>query len=891
MATENNAVCFEDTQKNVDIFFDSQPEMSFIEELKKPIHIKKDAHFGTRNIEEGEINFCGMYLDNTFPDEKGILSTAFEDFNKFLEVYEIAGTSHKIRIIKTETSCFEEYTISINEDICISANDTEGIRRALVCLEDLIIEAEGPFLKKTDITKRPAIKSRITRGFFSPTNRPPHNIDELCNDVDYYPDEYLNRLAHDGNNGIWIYTRFCDLIPSDIIPEYGEGSEKRIAKLKKVVAKCARYGIKVYVFAVEPAGLTPDMREKYPDIPGSMGYDRPAFCTRSEKGREYCIESVERLFTMVPDLGGYMNITAGERVTNCASAGNVHQCPRCSKFSRGETLAYTVDLIQEGMRRAGSKGEFISWTYGQREWNFDDIREYVEKAPCETKLMQNFEDYGFFKQLGKERFAMDYWLSYPGPTYLFDETAKAANKYNKHLYAKMQVCCSHELATMPYIPVPGLVFEKYKGARKWNVEGILQCWYFGNYPSVMSKAAGILSFMEDFTDKRAFLLKLAGTLYGKSNASKIADAWELFEEGYKNYPLNIMFSYYGPMHDGIAWELQLKPKNLPLPRTWLLPDKPNGDRIGDCLRQGHTPEEILELSKRICDKWRKGLNILPQGVTGEMETLSRGLGLLFESGANIIEFYVLREKLGYGAGNPEEILGKMKSIVKKEMENTKQMIPLCENDNRLGYHSEAEGFKFFPNKLKYRIEKLKELMATEFPEVQARIECGRAPLEYYSPEGKRFYEISEDESSATVETIGTMGSFKSYHDKDNVYLKIRCPKDSEIMFCFENRLMVPECEILINKERKPYLPIDIRLYAPLYDEKLKKEFDKYVITHNGDEVTIAVNKEKCNIPKQGIPFKLCVKIDRVSWKHENEPTYTLGKHLYSPEEFGWVILK
>ena len=34
-------------------------------------------------------------------------------------------------------------------------------------------------------------------------------------------------------------------------------------------------------------------------------------------------------------------------------------------------------------------------------------------------LMQNFDDRGYEKQLGRERQAMDYWLSYPGPAYLF----------------------------------------------------------------------------------------------------------------------------------------------------------------------------------------------------------------------------------------------------------------------------------------------------------------------------------------------------------------------------------------------------------------------------------------------------------------------------------------
>ena len=45
----------------------------------------------------------------------------------------------------------------------------------------------------------------------------------MSDDIDYYPEEYLNRLMHDGANGIWIYTRFSDLLPSSIIKEYGKG--------------------------------------------------------------------------------------------------------------------------------------------------------------------------------------------------------------------------------------------------------------------------------------------------------------------------------------------------------------------------------------------------------------------------------------------------------------------------------------------------------------------------------------------------------------------------------------------------------------------------------------------------------------------------------------------
>ncbi len=245
------------------------------------------------------------------------------------------------------------------------------------------------------------IKTRITRGFFSPTNRPPKNIDELWDDVDYYPEEYLNRLAHDGNNGIWIYTHFCDLIPSKIIPEYGQNSARRIKKLKRVVKKCARYGIKVYIFAVEPNQLTGELQEKYPELCGEKIWDGShTFCTHSEKGEQYCIEATQWLFTEVPELGGYIDITAGERITNCAQ-GDYTKCPICSQYTKGEIVAHTADLIREGMRRAGAKGEFISWTYEHRKWDFEDIRDYVKHLPDDVMLMQNFDDYGFEEQLGK----------------------------------------------------------------------------------------------------------------------------------------------------------------------------------------------------------------------------------------------------------------------------------------------------------------------------------------------------------------------------------------------------------------------------------------------------------------------------------------------------------
>lgn len=232
--------------KRIDPYFYKQPPMLFVEELRKPIHMQKPKWFGRTKIKEGEVYIGGAYIANRFPDEEKLLETSVEDFQLFLQIFAVEGNQYPIQLVKGETECFEAYHIRVEENGCIvEANDTEGIRRALVFLEDEMQRREGAILPLGAIFRKPVIRERITRGFFSPTNRPPKNVDELMDDVDYYPDEYLNRLAHDGANGLWIYTHFNQLIASECFKEYGIDSDKRIAKLKKVVQKCRRYGVKV----------------------------------------------------------------------------------------------------------------------------------------------------------------------------------------------------------------------------------------------------------------------------------------------------------------------------------------------------------------------------------------------------------------------------------------------------------------------------------------------------------------------------------------------------------------------------------------------------------------------------------------------------------------------
>ncbi len=944
----------------IDPYFYDQPPLGFVEELKTPVHMKKPSWFGERTPKEGEVKVSGMYLVQAFPDPEGLLETAIEDFTRFLVIHKMVGEQYPVRLEKKPTECFEAYRIRVSEEECvIEAEDTEGIRRGIIYLEDEMLRREGPVLALGEISRKPSIRERITRGFFSPTNRPPKNIDELMDDVDYYPDEYLNRLAHDGTNGLWIYTHFNQLVESEIFKEYGEDSAKRIEKLKKVVEKCKRYGVKVYVFGVEPFSMKPEWAERYPDAVGGVGWNgHSTICTFSEKGAEYCIEVTKRLMEQVPDLGGIIDITYGERPTTCASLSNRCQCPRCKDRSHAEIMARSIDLLKEGIRRAGSKADFVSWTYGHRVTPLEDIKDYVRRAPKDVMLMENFEDAGYTEQLGKTRQAIDYWLSYVGPSQMFEAAAETAVETGKTMFAKMQVCCSHEIATVPYIPAPGIIFDKFKAARSYGVEGVMECWYFGNYPSMMSKAAGELSFLEDYSDKQGFLEHLAGIYYG-SRAKEAVAAWNHFEKSYTQYPINIMFSYYGPMHDGVIWDLALLPKDYSLPRTWQLLDKPDGDRIGECLQSGHTLEEAICLTKRMREEWFAGICKLPDNGPEEQRTVAEALQLLYASGNNILKFYELRARLGReysgtelnrqreeafvngeAASNlqvigmtdmdAERILQQMEALVEEEIANSKAMIELCHADPRLGYHSEAEGYKFFPKKLENRIENLKRMKQEEFATVRKNLANGKAALSWYQGKEGPGYQLTHVSDAygeavaatewtkpylseadqgilkvseqtdildkvqkaleeAAFEQISEDAVFRVSYDKDYLYVELKGAAQTTFAMYFEYELMWPAPGLHIAEDELT-LRGPVYTHQSIWGEKALAELEKYQLLLADPDTghyILVVSRKKTDWTEER-PIRVLISADGKSWIKDDEPVHVLGKTDASPGEFGWL---
>ncbi len=737
-------------------------QWGFIEELKAPFRRPRRRR-STPGAGELDLS-AGVQVVVAMADPEGLLDTARADLHDCLNAWNVPLDRGPALQLATTDLPEEAFRLEVSPaGARIQGGGIEGVRRGIFHLESIFDRAGGPFLPFGTVEMRPFIRRRISRCFFGPIKRPPKMRDELLDDADYYPENYLNRLAHEGVNGLWLTIEFRDLCRTSLTPEYGAGADRRFAKLRRTVQRCRRYGIRTYLFCIEPRAWSAEdapILERHPELARGpeFGGGRRHFCPFSHTARQYLYEAVHGIFSAVPGLGGLINISHGERPTTCLSAMSaigegVVRCPVCAGKEPWEILWAALAPMEQGMHTAAPRADLISWLYMPQAHGAlgDDLAPWVYEIPRHTPpgvlLQFNFESGVRRDFFGKTLVGGDYWLSVPGPSDRFERVAAAARAAGTPVSAKIQTGCSHEVATVPFVPVPGLLFRKFAGMRRLGVESTMLCWYFGNYPGIMNRAAGTLSFEPFPEDETDFLIDLARLEWG-GDAAAVASAWERFAAAYENFPLTNLFQYYGPMHDGPAWPLHLKPVDAPLAPTWLLaspvdrrPWPPSGDRIGEAIGEAFTLDETVELCERMTTGWTEGVAILraiePRWSHDRDRLLDIGvaetLGIQFRSGWNILRFYRTRERM-FRAIGPErlDLLDRLRGIAQEELTGDKRLLELCRRDSRLGFHPEAEGYKYTPERIRRRMTQLQALLERDAPEIEMNIRRGRPLFPEYT---------------------------------------------------------------------------------------------------------------------------------------------------------------
>lgn len=916
----------------------------FIKDLQAPLWTMHP--WKRKDVGNGHVNLSGgVKIAASFIDPANRLSTAYTDLREFFKAGNIPvdNGSYTIETALLAGLAEETFQVEVGDKGCrLLAGDIEGIRRAIFYIEDMMLSLQGPFLPLGKIERKPFMRRRISRCFFGPIKRFPKMRDELMDSINYYPDNYLNRLAHEGVNGLWLTVEFQDLCSTRFTPDAGLNAKQRLNKLRQTVAQCLRYGIRTYIFCIEPKAWEPNdpVLRRYPVLGGAATYNKVCFCPSSDTAQQYLSESVSSIFKAVPDLGGLINISHGERTTTCltsvSSTVNIDEthpikCPRCSKIAPWKILYESLSAMEKGMHAVSPKAELISWLYMPQPQNFytDDphvLAGWVYDIPAHTPegvvLQFNFSSGVEQTRFGKLLVGGDYWLSDASPSERFERIANVACNNQTMISAKIQTSNSHELATVPYLPVPSLIFKTFAAMRRMGVSFTMLSWYFGNYPGVMNKAAGMLSFETFPKDENSFLQELASHYWHKKDVPDIIDAWKKFSNGYENFPLTNMFQYYGPMHDGPVWPLLLKPVDAGLSPTWQIgssttrkPWPPSGDRIGECLGGVLTLKETVELCRRMSLDWDSGIAIfkkLAPGYINEKDRMldigvAKAVGIQFRSGYNILRFYMLREEMFRKDGKDRlTILKQLESIINKELELDQELIKLCTSDSRLGFHSEAEGYKYYPEKILWRMKQLQYTLSHDLPAIKKMINNNHLLFPEYTgkkPGGPTAYSVRMKENVSVKTSIihpsslnwqafagaTGQGSMKwaSFYDEKSLYITV---SDS----CYaDNKLSASQVSgMLIKIEPQRLFPAKLFTFNTAVAGQTSSDEENGV-----RYTTMRIPIEKIGLSSPGLDaVRINVQVNKIkgetiSWLPAHPLTYRLELGSDNPADLGWLLFR
>ena len=708
---------------------------ALIEDLSAPLHMRSLRNPGREAVGAGEVPLAAGYsLAVSGFDGDRRLSALLDDFRRFMGVVmecpeKPAGWPIRLTRGDPGRAGGESHVVDISRQVCVlTAREVEGLRRALVFLEDEMLLRRAPILPIGRTVRHAAIDTRIIRSPIAPYRW--LSGWELEDDNDYYPDAYLNKLAHAGINGIWVAGLLRNLVASRVIPEMGP-AEHRLAKLRHLVERADRYGIKVWFFCIEPRALPlkHPAAAAHPDIVGLRTDIYEALCPCTPLVLEYVREAMRGLFTEAPGLGGVINIVMGERPTTCwwHTDEFAQRCPRCRTQSRADGLSAVLDAFMEGIRSASPTAELMVWPYTidshSRVSPLAPMIEVMKRSRADITWMGNFEHGGVKEICGKPVTIREYSLSYTGPSPWFDEMAQAARGSGRRACAKLQTGTSYEISSVPYLAVPGVIYDKLTASSARGVGAAMLGWIPGGYPGVMLKAAGEAAF-EPRLPKEQFLQRMAAVEQGEARATRVASAWRCFEAAWQRYPFDNAVLYYSPITRAPAYQLHLeresrlaKPYNFGLERTRV--PQPWEDQFARWTGV-FTIEEVTRSFRDLAAQWGAGIEHLraapPEALNleiGKDLAIARAVRAQCLSTANVCEFYSLRDSLlALPAESRPPVLRRMQEVALDETRLTGEMRTLMFAHPGIGWHPEIYAYSYSAAMLEEKLRQLADVLLT-----------------------------------------------------------------------------------------------------------------------------------------------------------------------------------
>ena len=565
--------------------------------------------------------------------------------------------------------------------------------------------------------------------------------DETVTADGVYCDDVLAGIAAQGFNGIWVHGLLRHVVRSSLFRQFGRHAATHRRHMGRLIERAARHGIKVYLYCQPPRGVDEEdgaFWEEHADAagvpvdfvwddgePGAPPGTLRSLCTSTDKVKRFLRESSERLFRDLPDLGGVILITDSEYPSHCWARHPTERapligfpqletdelCPRCGGRHPAEVISEIVRLVRNGIRAASKKADIIVWDWC---WWWHEKRPHpqlVGNMPGDVIVMSGFEQGGRKKIFGKVRPIEEYALSYAGPARHFRHIHDLAGSHGLPTIAKLQIGTSHELGTVPNLPLIGNLYDKVRAMRSLHVEGYVGCWNFGNMTSANTAAFNRFFSAQPLPGRTKALREFAEAYFPGCRSALVADSWDTFAAAMDDYPFHVRFMYSSPTNYSLAYPMHPRQSNqLATGRSWL--DDPRGENLANSL-PGFTLSEIIAGLGRLARTWKRGAQQLERGLRpcdGDIARAERDNAWvcyhIWRSTWNTYRAWRLRRNWS------DAKLDSYLPIARNELDHLQSVLPLVARDDRFGWHSDAQAYLFDAAGIRKKIASLRRQLRT-----------------------------------------------------------------------------------------------------------------------------------------------------------------------------------
>jgi hypothetical protein len=538
------------------------------------------------------------------------------------------------------------------------------------------------------------------------------NRDEILQAPEVCTADELAGIAGHGFTGIWFRGRLTNLMRSAVLPELNDAQrDSRVEAMTAVIARGRAAGLGTWLYFNEPLAPLETHRvfQAHPEIVGRTHLDRggdrnhtvTAICTSTPKGLAFFREAVQSVLQALPGLAGIILITASEFPTHCwskvkrdpAARGSAVNpgCPHCAAREPADVVGDLVSAWTDAAAACPAPPRVVAWNWSWSMWYPEPQQEVIDRLPAGVDLLIDYER-GDERPWRDRSISVDeYSLGYVGPSRRFRLTAESAQRRGMGVFAKLQIDTTHEIASVPNLPVIGNLHAKFTGLAKAQAAGMLGCWNFGCDLTLNTYAARLFARdPERYADRDAFFADLAGEYLGIGDAAPLAAAWDAYARALLLYPFCIPMLYTAPVNYAPAYPLTLTGEGRRFGPSWLH-HQPWGDDPASCIGP-FTLAEVTDALRELAGQWRAAtpayVQALAQGSHRDRCAAEAGvaqmIGLQWQSAANVFAWLQWR-------GPRRDALDEAAhAILDDERATLTAALPLVDADPRLGYHQEAQ---------------------------------------------------------------------------------------------------------------------------------------------------------------------------------------------------------